>query len=135
MTYRVFISHGAADTWVASQIRRRIGEASADTFVDVYDIAKGDDIEDRIFEEMKECNEILALLTPWSVDRNWVWTELGAARGLGLRIVAVLYAVTLDTIDKEKGGSAFLRAKNCVDMNDLETYLKELKRRASKRRR
>ena len=78
-----------------------ISKSGAETFIDAYDIARGDDIEDRIVEAMKTCRELVAFITPWSVDRNWVWTELGAARGLGLRIVAVLYEITLDTIDRE----------------------------------
>lgn len=133
MAYRVFISHSTADLWVASQIKRRFEELGIDTFIDAHDITKGDDIEDRIFEEMPACDEILVLLTPWSVDRNWVWTELGCARGLGIRIVAVLYQTTLDMIDREKGGSTFLRAKNCVDINDLDTYFEQVARRVSKR--
>lgn len=129
MAYRVFISHGSTDSWVASQLKRRIEECGAGTFMDVHDLAKGDDIEDRIFEALRTCQEIVVLFTPWAVDRNWVWTELGAARGLGLRIIAVLYEITLDTIERDKGGSTFLRAKNCVDINEIETYFKELKTR------
>jgi hypothetical protein len=78
---------------------------------------------------MPACRELLVLLTPWSVERNWVWVEIGAARALNLRIVAVLYGITLDQIEHERGGKTFLGAKNATDMNDLETYLLELKRR------
>ncbi|MCC2104875.1 MAG: toll/interleukin-1 receptor domain-containing protein [Hyphomicrobiales bacterium] len=130
MSYRVFISHGSADKWVALQIERAIrADCGAATFVDVYDVAKGDDIEARIFEELPKCRELVVLLTPWSVDRNWVWVEIGAARALGLRIVAVLYQVPLDVIEREKGGSTFLRTKNIVEINELPTYLEELNQR------
>lgn len=133
MAYRVFISHGWHDLWVAQQIERRIRkDASAETFIDAFDIAKGDDFEDRIFGEMDRIQELVILLTPWSVDRNWLWVEIGAARAKGCRIVPVLYGLTLDEIDKDKGGTTFLRGKNVVAINGLDSYLAELKRRVSR---
>ena len=101
MAYRVFISHGWSDLWVAQQIERRIRQdAKAATFIDAFDIAKGDDFEDRIFGEMDRVQELVVLLTPWSVDRNWVWVEIGAARAKDCRIVPILYGVSLDEIDR-----------------------------------
>jgi len=132
MPYRVFISHGWDDRWLASQIDRRIQELRGTTFIDLSVIEKGDDIEERIFGEMPNCDEVLVVFTPWSVDRNWVWVEIGAARALGKRVVAVFYQVDLSTLEREKGGSTFLRAKNAVDINDMESYFTELARRISK---
>jgi hypothetical protein len=134
MTYRVFVSHSWSDLWVARQIERRIREdARAETFIDAFDIAKGDDFEDRIFDEMRRMDELVVLLTPWSVDRHWLWVEIGAARANGCRTVPVLYHLSLDEIEKA-GGATFLRAKNVVAMNEMETYLSQLKRRVSARK-
>lgn len=131
--YRVFISHAWADRWVAGQIERRITGTGATTFIDINDIEKGDDIEDRIFAEMELCDELLALFTPWSVDRNWLWVEIGAARSRNLRIVAVLYEVNLGAIERERGGSTFLKAKNAVDINELDSYFNELANRIGRK--
>ena len=130
--HKVFISHGWADKWVALQIERCVAECGCEKFVDVFDIEKGDDIADRIRAEIPTCDELLALLTPWSADRNWVWTEIGAAWGQGKRIIAVLYGISLDELDSEKGGKIFLGAKNIVEINELDTYLTQLKARALK---
>lgn len=130
MGWRVFVSHGWADRWIAEQIARRIrDDCGADIFVDVFDIEKGDDFEARIFGEFRQCQELVVLLTPWSVDRNWVWVEIGAARALELRIIPVLYKVSLEEIDRERGGKTFLGGKNVVDINDLDEYLLELAKR------
>jgi hypothetical protein len=134
MAYRVFISHSWADRWIARQIESNIRAANAETFIDVHDVEKGDDIEERIFAELPSCDELVVLLTPWAVDRNWLWVEIGAARGLHKRIVAILYQVELSAIERDRGGSTFLRAKNAVDINDLDTYFRELKKRVSKGR-
>jgi hypothetical protein len=115
---------------VASQIARRIKqEAKADTFLDVFDIAKGDDFENKIFEVLPHCDELVALLTPWSINRNWVWTEIGAARVLGKRILGILYGVSMETLSSEGGGMACLSSRNVLSINDIETYLAELKKR------
>jgi hypothetical protein len=76
----------------------------------------------------------VVLLTPWSVDRNWVWVEIGAARALDLRIVPVLYRVSLEEIDRERGGKTFLGGKNVVEINDLDEYLLELAKRVREMR-
>jgi hypothetical protein len=128
--YRIFISHGSEDSWVVSQFARRIKQdAKAETFLDVYDIAKGDDFESQIFEALPGCQELVALLTPWSVNRNWVWTEIGAARVLGKRILGVLYGVTIENLRADRGGMACLNSKNVMSINEFELYLAELKKR------
>ena len=133
MAYRVFVSHAWADLWVAQQIERRIREvARASTFIDAFDIVKGDDFEDRIFAELSVVNEFVVLLTPWSINRHWLWVEVGAARAHACRIVPILYHVSLDDIDKS-GESTFLRAKNAVDLNEFDLYPKQLRRRAAGR--
>ena len=130
MAYRVFISHAWSDLWVAQQIERRMhAYARVGTFIDAFDIAKGDDFEERIFGEMRRVDELAVLLTPWSVDRHWLWVEIGAARANDCRIVPILYHLSLDDLDKG-GGATFLKAKNVVAMNEMETYLTQLKRRA-----
>ena len=134
MAYRVFVSHAWSDLWVAQQIERRIRQdAQVETFIDAFDIAKGDDFEDRIFGEMRRVDELAVLLTPWSVDRHWLWVEIGAARANGCRIVPLLYHLSLDDLDKG-GGATFLKAKNVVAINEMETYLSQLRRRALARK-
>ena len=131
MAFRVFISHGWSDLWVAQQIERRVRrDTGAKTFIDAFDIAKGDDFEERIFDEIRRSDELVVLMTPWSIDRHWLWVEIGAARAHGCRIVPVLYHVSLDEVDRG-GGTTFVRARNAVDINEIDTYLRQLKRRAS----
>jgi hypothetical protein len=130
MGWRVFVSHGSADRWVAEQLARRIrDDCGAEVFLDAFDIVKGDDIEARIFDEVQNCNELVVLLTPRSAERNWVWVEIGAARVLGLRIVPILYGVSLEKIEKKGGGKTFLDTKSIVEINETDQYLLELAKR------
>lgn len=75
----VFISHSSRDTWVAKQIAREISACGASAFLDEADVEVGDDFEERILEFLEKANELLVLLTPWALDRPYVWAELGAA--------------------------------------------------------
>jgi hypothetical protein len=128
--YQVFVSHGWADRWVAQQMAKRIQEdTGASVFIDVFDVAKGDEIAVRIRAELSACNELVALLTPWSCERNWVWTEIGGAWSQGKHVVGVLYGLSLQVLESDKGGAACLRSTNLADINEFEAYLKELSKR------
>ena len=130
MTYRVFVSHGWNDRWVAQQMARCIRDGGAEPFLDIFDVKRGDRIEQRIQDELPRCDELVVLLTPWSVRRNWVWTEVGAAWGLGKRTVGVLYGLTIKDVEREYGGMAALAPTNCLGLEEFDTYISELKARA-----
>ena len=70
MALKVFISHSSRDLWVAQQIAAELQRCGADTFLDEADIAQGDDFDDEIMRAEEQCNELLVLLTPWSLKRS-----------------------------------------------------------------
>lgn len=128
--YRVFVSHGGDDTWVASQIALEMERVGASTFLDRRDIAAGDNFKQRIHEEIPKCDELLALFTPWSRRRAWVRHEIGMADILKKRIVCVFYKVTIADFLADEDGLGPLDGLNNIDINDLPTYFKALRRRA-----
>ena len=77
--YQVFISHATADKWLAKVLCEKIEATGAITFRDDRDIQGGDDIPDEIRRRIKQSKEIVVLLTPQSVGRQWVILEVGAA--------------------------------------------------------
>jgi len=129
MAYRVFVSHGWSDRWVAKQMARCIRDVGGDPFIDIFDIKKGDRIERKIQAELPSCKELVVLLTPWSARRNWVWTEVGAAWGRGMRTVGVLYGLSIADVEREYGGMAALAPTNCLGLDEFDTYISELKNR------
>jgi hypothetical protein len=129
MAYRVFISHGWHDRWIAKQMARLISEVGATPFIDIFDVKKGDRIEPKIQRGLDEANELVALLTPWSVDRNWVWGEIAGAWALRKRYVGVLYGLTMDEIERDKGGMAMLQPTNVVAIDEFDNYIQELEER------
>ena len=128
--YRIFISHGGADAWVASQIASRLRDYGTTTFLDNDDLNKGDDFKHVIRAEVARSDELVALFTPWSTRRNWVWVEIGAAWVTEKRVVVVLYQVSLGDLDAG-GGRAVLNDLNLVEINELERYFGEVKARVA----
>ena len=108
---------------------RLVADAGGAPFIDVFDIKKGDRIEARVQQGLDEAHELVALLTPWSIDRNWVWAEMAAAWALRKRYCAVLYGLTLSEIEKDRGGLAMLAPTNLLAIDEFDGYISELRER------
>jgi hypothetical protein len=124
--YRVFISHGSDDQWIAAQIAKNLSGLGADTFLDETSIPKGANFKQIIHREIASSDEVVALFTPWSALRSWVWTEIGAAWILDKPIVAVFYRMELDDLEKSGQGKGMLEDINVLQLNDIELYFAEL---------
>src|ERR1700753_1426454 len=118
MSYTVFVSHGWHDRWIARQMARLIEDSGARPFIDIYDIKKGDRIEEKVQEGLHECAELIAILTPGSVKRNWVWAEMSAAWILKKRYTGIIFGLTIDEIEREHGGLAVLKPTNLAALDD-----------------
>jgi hypothetical protein len=130
MALKVFISHSSRDLWVAQQIAAELQRCGADTFLDEADIAHGDDFDDEIMRAEEQCHELLVLLTPWSLKRNYIWLEIGYFRKSRKRIVMVLYGLTADDIAKDADMPNVAKRLDMVDLNAFHTYLAQLRKRA-----
>lgn len=109
----------------------KIEQVGAETFRDDRDIDGGDDIPDEIRRKIVQSDEMVVLLTPESITRPWVLLEVGAAWGRRqrFRVVAVLCHVQVDTIPD------MIRSKKAITVNEFDDYLKELRRRVSRKKR
>jgi len=127
----IFISHSSKDTWVAKQIAREIIACGASAFLDEADVEVGDDFEERILEFLEKANELLVLLTPWALDRPYVWAELGAAWARRIPIVGVLQGLSAAELQSREGIPIFLKKRDLIDINDIDRYFVGLATRVS----
>ncbi|HEX4792823.1 MAG TPA: toll/interleukin-1 receptor domain-containing protein [Humisphaera sp.] len=123
--YMVFVSHATTDKWIARVLCEKIESTGAVTFRDDRDIAGGDDIPESIRVAIKQSRELIVLLTPHSIDREWVRLEVGAAWGWrkDFRIVAVLCHVDVGVIP------AMIKGRKAITLNEFDDYVRELKSR------
>ena len=119
--YKVFISHSSTDDWIASQIQDRIKKLKANVFLDHDDVHSGDDFENILMKELRSCNELLVLLTPWSLQRKYIWMEIGGAMIKKRRIVPVLHGVKLEEVNSN-GSPVVLKKTHALELNEIEKY-------------
>jgi TIR domain len=67
-----------ADKWIAKIVCEKIEATGATSFRDDRDIAGGDDIPEEIRRQIRQSKEMVVLLTPASVEPQWV--TLGLVR-------------------------------------------------------
>jgi hypothetical protein len=122
--YQVFLSHATADKWLATTICEKIQALGASTFRDDRDIRGGDDIPDEVCQQIKQSQEVVVLLTPASVGREWILIEVGAAWAWRKRIVVILEHVDTSPIP------TIIRSKKAIKLTDVDIYLREVSLRA-----
>jgi hypothetical protein len=127
--YHVFVSHSAPDTWVARQLAAQLSARGAVPFLDEASIAVGCRFEEEILTALDRAKEVLVLLTPWTLDRPYVWAELGAAWGKRLPIVGLLHGLTLRDLQGRPEVPVFIKERNFIALNDIDTYLFQLEQR------
>jgi len=128
-TPKVFISHSSTDTWIAEQIAAAIRRCGAETFLDQADIKHGDDFEEKILQAADDSTELIVLLTPWSINRPYVWLEIGAFWARRKRMVGVLHGVTAKDLSTDERIPVALKRLNMINLNDIESYLTQLDER------
>lgn len=127
--YLVFLSHAAADSWIAGQLRREMIERGASVFLDEASIAVGTDFERKIRESLRRSDELAVLLTPAALERHYVWVEIGAAWGLGMPIIAILHGVSIRQLTEMSNMPVLLKRRNMIELNEVGRYLDQLKKR------
>src|SRR5436309_9317694 len=118
--YRVFLSHSGTDTWVAHQLSLEMEKRGAHTFLDEASIQVGGKFEEDILTALNEAHEMVVLMTPWALDRPYVWAELGAAWGRRIPIVAILHGIESAKLQSIPGIPVFIKERDFVDLNGID---------------
>ncbi|MEH0196321.1 TIR domain-containing protein [Caulobacter sp. CCNWLY153] len=114
----VYLAHASEDhERLAKPLAERLMAAGIEVWLDAWEIKTGDSLKRRMEEGLEACTHFLVLLTPYSVGKPWVETEIDAgfmkavqskARFLGLRIGARISDLSI-----------FLQTTRCPEV-DLE---------------
>ena len=124
----VFVSHATYDKWIAKVLCEKLEAPAvgATTFRDDRDIAGGDSILQTIKSRIRDCDEMVVLLTPESVNRGWVMIEVGMAEILEKRITPLLYHVDPGSIPD------VLRDRRAYEIDQFDEFIKAVRERARK---
>ncbi len=124
------MSHAARDEWIAKQISAHLEKHGAKTFLYEIDVESGDDFERELVSALRQCTELLVLVTPSSVDRYYIWMEIGAALVQRKRVTAILYPWTFEELVSEKKNiPVLIRRTIALNINDLDRFFDEFSAR------
>src|SRR5271165_479993 len=112
----VFVSHSGKDTWVAKQIAREIEARGATSFLDEAQVDAGADFEEDILDFLQRAHELVVLLTPWALERPYVWAEIGAAWVRRIPIVALLLGITVPELQTRPGIPVLLKKRDLLEL-------------------
>ncbi len=127
----MFVSHSGLDTWVAKQIARGIADCGATPFLDEAEIDVGADFEGDILAFLEKAHELVVLLTPWALDRPYVWAEIGAAWGRRIPIVGLVHGLSAAELQARPGIPILLKKRDLLPLNDIDVYLGQLRTRVN----
>ena len=122
-TPKVFLSYSHDDKDIASQLAGTLQENGIDTFIDNWCIRAGDSIRKKIDEGIEECTHFLVLLTPNSIGKPWVETEMDA--GFVRKIegkcsfIPVRYNLPVTELPATLRGLLSPEIKSALDANEL----------------
>src|SRR3981081_2500723 len=78
--YVVFISHSSLADWTARTMDEKIRSLGVDCWLDEKDLEGGYIIPDEIIRGIDACQEAIVLISPNSVNSQWVSFEIGGVR-------------------------------------------------------
>jgi|GEM_PF-1100132 hypothetical protein len=95
--FKVFISHIHENEEVAKKLKKFLKSNFPDEieiFVsgDPHNIPAGQKWFDTIIDAVRQCNYMIILCSPKSVERKWIHFEAGAAAGLDRKIIPLCFA-------------------------------------------
>lgn len=130
MAYRMFISYAQSDGIVGQFIQEKLQALGVKVFLDRDELKFGERFRDRILPEVEQANELVALLTPSSLQRAWMFAEIGVALRADVRIVGVLYGGTTVEDLQERGILSLIGDIHHVfNSDEIGKYLEQVKQR------
>ncbi len=121
---RVFLSQSSLDDLIAKTVCRRIKSLGVEVWLDDLDLHAGQEVETAIKDGIRNCDELLVLVSSASLGSPWVNTEIGMAMITDKWITPMLVSLRRDEVPST------IRGHNPQMYNDLETYLQQLRARA-----
>lgn len=88
---KVFISHKNTDSTLAARVSRRLRLNGFETYLDVIDDAllkDGPDLASHLLDRMRQCDELIAVVSTATKDSWWVPWEIGVGSEKGLRMAS-----------------------------------------------
>jgi hypothetical protein len=92
MAYKIFISFSAKDRAIAKSLKKQLVKVGAE--VSTADpLVLGSEIRVHIADAMRQSDAVIAIVSKHSARSQWLSFEVGAAAGLGKKILPVTVGI------------------------------------------
>jgi hypothetical protein len=92
MAYKIFLSFSAKDTAIANSLKKQLAKVGAE--VSTADPrVEGSEIRLHIADAMRQSDVVIAIVSKHSARNQWLSFEVGAAAGLGKKILPVIVGI------------------------------------------
>lgn len=91
MSSRIFISYARENTSFTHKLNHDLQRRGVNTWIDVSDIRMLEDWTDRIAKAIESCTAMLVILSPASIQSDWVWRELILAAEQKKTLIPLIY--------------------------------------------
>lgn len=148
MKYKIFISYSMGDNWTARRISENLIKRGAKVFLDTLETEFGEDFEQKILDNLLDCNELWVLVSQTvqvmklnqeisniiygSLNRPYVLMETGTAWCRNIPIVPILTNISLTSFREDKDIPLILKKNQGIELSNDQQY-KELLERTRKK--
>lgn len=77
MAYKVFISHSAKDRGLVIALANLLSRFGVEVYVEEWFLTPGERLDKKAFEQIKNSDCVVVLLTRNGIRSNWVQQEIG----------------------------------------------------------
>jgi hypothetical protein len=118
-SYDVFLSFSEKDHSLAQSTLQKLEKVGAKVFMAPKSLSPGDDFAEEIRKSLIGSFELWIILSPNSLNSEWVTTEWGAAWVLEKKIVPILFRCDIPQLPER------LRKFHCIDAGALDDAIRE----------
>jgi len=115
----IFLSYSDRDHSIAHKIREKLLKVRATIFMAPKSLQPGDDFAEKIRKSLLGSSELWVIVSPNSLNSEWVTTEWGAAWVLRKRIVPILHRCDMPQLPER------LRKLHCIDVESIDDLIRE----------
>ncbi len=134
-SYKIFLSHAGPDLGIAQLLSGEIEALGAEYFLDRRDLDAGDLFRGEILDEVRDCDELLALITPHALETPWITYEIAVADALKKSVSPILHGVTIEQLfDEHPKWIGVLGDRVALPLEQLGTYKSQLQGRIYKKK-
>lgn len=123
----VFISFAGEDLFLALSVKRLIEEQAGWTaFVFNRDAPAGAEIDNQIRSAIRDADRFVVIVTPESVKRRYVISEIAMAYGFEKPMIGLLHRMTARRLAAMSDLLSEIRTRNNLPIEDVDQYISGL---------